>query len=360
MVVSERTAVGLSLVMQKDKNNQKVCSGCKRQLPATTEYFHKQHDNCDGLMCRCKECRGIRFGSRKNYDDEINHTRQCAKCGVVYPLDKYHFDPGKRMPRGFDSVCKQCRGRKFGFRETSAPVNGYLTCKHCAKELPATTDFFYKANNRKGLNPVCIDCYNRPKKEKRGYLGPRSQSDKDGYKICTGCGDDLPATTEYFYRSSQGKHKLNGHCKKCIKRYHLAHRDDTNKRARECRNKNPEKYNNIQARLTRGMRGLIHRVLQRYRVKKKNRTIELLGCDIAFLVSYLESQFQPGMNWENYGHEPGCWQVDHIRPCASFDLRDIAQQKECFGYHNLQPLWATENYSKNSWYNGKRHFYRMA
>ena len=39
--------------------------------------------------------------------------------------------------------------------------------------------------------------------------------------------------------------------------------------------------------------------------------------------------------------------LDHIRPCACFDLTDEAQQRECFHYTNLQPLWATDNMQKS-------------
>lgn len=51
----------------------------------------------------------------------------------------------------------------------------------------------------------------------------------------------------------------------------------------------------------------------------------------------------------------GGWEVDHIRPCASFDLTDTGQQKECFHWTNLQPLWELDNDRKDSWYNGVRH-----
>ena len=45
----------------------------------------------------------------------------------------------------------------------------------------------------------------------------------------------------------------------------------------------------------------------------------------------------------NYGE----WHVDHIRPCMSFDLSEIAQQETCCNWRNLQPLWAADNLSKN-------------
>jgi hypothetical protein len=52
------------------------------------------------------------------------------------------------------------------------------------------------------------------------------------------------------------------------------------------------------------------------------------------------------MSFENYGE----WVVDHIRPCASFNLINIDEQKECFNYKNLQPLWALDNLQKGSKY----------
>jgi hypothetical protein len=42
------------------------------------------------------------------------------------------------------------------------------------------------------------------------------------------------------------------------------------------------------------------------------------------------------------------WHVDHIIPCSSFDLTDSEQQKKCFHYTNLQPLWAIDNLKKSN------------
>lgn len=80
-------------------------------------------------------------------------------------------------------------------------------------------------------------------------------------------------------------------------------------------------------------------------VKRSATTRELLGCSIPQLRDYLESKFQVGMSWENYGP---VWHVDHKRPCASFDLTDPAQQFACFHYTNLQPMFASENLRKGA------------
>ena len=78
--------------------------------------------------------------------------------------------------------------------------------------------------------------------------------------------------------------------------------------------------------------------------RKAGRTRDLVGCTWAELRQHLESRFQPGMSWENRSQ----WHIDHIRPCASFDLTDPEQQKECFHYSNLQPLWAEDNIKKGA------------
>ena len=51
------------------------------------------------------------------------------------------------------------------------------------------------------------------------------------------------------------------------------------------------------------------------------------------------------MNWKNQGRYG--WHIDHIKPCSKFDLSDPDQQKKCFNYKNLQPLWKMENVLKD-------------
>jgi hypothetical protein len=78
--------------------------------------------------------------------------------------------------------------------------------------------------------------------------------------------------------------------------------------------------------------------------RKTQPTTDLIGCTIEELRQHLQAQFTDGMNWDNYGRTG--WHIDHIRPCASFDLTDPEQQRQCFHYTNLQPLWAADNIRK--------------
>ena len=85
----------------------------------------------------------------------------------------------------------------------------------------------------------------------------------------------------------------------------------------------------------------------RYALKGKRKsksTIKLLGCSAEECWKHLEQQFTLGMTRDNYG----LWHIDHIIPCASFDLSDPKQQALCFHYTNLQPLWAIDNMKKGA------------
>ncbi len=73
-------------------------------------------------------------------------------------------------------------------------------------------------------------------------------------------------------------------------------------------------------------------------------TKNIIGCTPENLKKYLESQFRDGMSWDNYGFLG--WHIDHIKPCSSFDLTDPEQQRACFHYSNLQPLWCDEHMEK--------------
>lgn len=74
---------------------------------------------------------------------------------------------------------------------------------------------------------------------------------------------------------------------------------------------------------------------------KSAATEKLLGICVDECRKYIEAQFIEGMSWDTIA-------VDHIVPCASFDLSDPEQQRRCFHYTNLQPLFPPENSSKGA------------
>jgi hypothetical protein len=79
---------------------------------------------------------------------------------------------------------------------------------------------------------------------------------------------------------------------------------------------------------------------------KWDTTFALLGCSIDDFLTYIQDRWLSAMSWDNYG--PQGWHIDHIRPCASFDLTREEDQRACFHWSNMQPLWAADNLAKGA------------
>ena len=131
------------------------------------------------------------------------------------------------------------------------------------------------------------------------------------------------------------KIKNNQKIKNTNKIYQLSHKKEANDyhRNRLKRDINFKLRCNLSKRIWNALKG----------VCKSKNTVLLLGCSIEFLKVYIAFHFSPGMTWNNYGK----WHIDHIKPCAKFDLSKPNEQRKCFNYTNLQPLWAKDNLIKN-------------
>jgi hypothetical protein len=181
-------------------------------------------------------------------------------------------------------------------------------------------------------------------------------------KLCTRCKQEKPLNE--FAKDKTRKHGRSYICVECSRKkallyYHKNSKDIAAKRKTEEFKVNFRKYQSEWSknkwetdqnyRIKRNMRVYLWKKLKG--VHKAGTTFNLVGCTLEELKAHLENQFKLGMSWDNYG-QPG-WEIDHIRPCASYDLTKPEQQKECFHYTNLQPLWGIENATKKHKYKGE-------
>ncbi len=202
-----------------------------------------------------------------------------------------------------------------------------LNCINCGDELTIKEKAFRGRNKS-----ICSEC--RENNE--------ITVSKEINKNCIECNCDL---TE---EEQQRKHMYKNICLKCLesrkknykKNYKLLNPEKTKAQ------KNRYKRNRIKRDPTFK---ILHRLRTRILLvlngkKKAESSMNLLGCTADDFKKHIESQFKDDMSWENYGIKG--WHIDHIRPCASFDLSIAEEQKKCFHYTNLQPLWWFDNLSK--------------
>ena len=199
-------------------------------------------------------------------------------------------------------------------------------------------------------------------------------------KTCSRCAEPKPPTAEFFFRQAQKPDGLCPHCKACdyacraarrgsatgrrkgVVRYTLA------ERKKAYRERHPERVAAEQERRklrdpgygTRYIRRKlavdpVFRMVVRLRARTRKAflrlgkqrpetTKALLGCTGEALRAQFEAAFAPGMSWENMSE----WEIDHVRPIASFDLTDEAQIRQAFHHTNLQPLWRLDNRRKGA------------
>lgn len=242
------------------------------------------------------------------------------------------------------------------------PIGGLLKCNRCG-ELKPTSEFYRHKQRKCGFSSECKICV-RPRQ--KAYYDTHREAIIEGVKKW---GKDNPEKLkvnkkrayernreEVLKRQSEYVKKNATSVSKRQREWRDKNADKLRAKREALRNENPEmvrdrerrayrkKVSTPEGRVIRFMRSRIWQAVVRKAGRKSNRTLILIGCTTKQLKAHIESLWLPGMTWENYGLRG--WHIDHIKPCAAFDLTDAGEQTRCFHYTNLQPLWASDNLKK--------------
>jgi len=247
-------------------------------------------------------------------------TKTCPKCKIEKELSEFHKN--KQTKTGYNCYCKTCRCRKTGITIAKQNLKNKLMkqnikmCPKC-KVNKAFKDFGKEKARAGGISIYCNKC-----RQIYTHLN-RNKNIKRCKK----------------WRSKNREHYLK--IKQQYRKTHLIYYATYIKKYHKQRRKNDIKY-----RITGNLRTRLNTAIKHN--YKSTSTKKLLGCTVEFLKNRLESQFTEDMSWDNYGRKEGmkCWEIDHIKPCAKFNLIKAEEQRKCFHYSNLQPLWATDNQKK--------------
>lgn len=207
------------------------------------------------------------------------------------------------------------------------------TCSRC-KQSKQAEDFNRSAKGSLGLHGHCRDCQKTCRAEwYRANLERERAKASDFSKSKRGI-----ESRRKRYREDQAFREAHLSKNRERRRSHAARKKANMARAIWMENEAKRISCAIRARTRKALLG----------ISKAASTMTMLGCSSEELKAHLESQFLDGMSWDNYGYYG--WHIDHIRPCASFDLTKQEHQMECFHYKNLRPAWRFDNQSKGAKY----------
>lgn len=263
-------------------------------------------------------------------------TKLCRICGLNKPFDEFGIDKDSLDGRRY--LCKSCRSKK----ERVAYLKGFD--KHKVRQKR------YRDANRAEIRKKNLEYYRSHKEDYRRRKRSNSAKEYDR-RYREAHKEEL---REYNRRYGQ-KHKeriRDAHREyeranklmltKARKAWYLKNHDSIRMRKRQWARK--KRKESVEFRLLHCLRNRLRSVVKgNY---KSARTMTLVGCSIGDLKAHPERLFRDGMSWDNHGKYG--WHIDHILPCASFDMSKEEEQKRCFHFSNLQPLWARENLSKRA------------
>lgn len=270
---------------------------------------------------------------------------ECSKCKEETDL----------MPRR--KVCRTCYNKeKVIQRQNRFPIERVAECRKCCqiKTIPKGKIWCRECKNdyEKLRKSKFTETKKEEEKQKRQEYYKKVKEnvseiviDITETKICSLCNENK-TLDEYFIAKCKGT--IRSQCKECLskyrKKYYQANKKQIIKQTSEYKvarcKVDPE------FKILKTLRTRLYCALKNKKADKKCRTKQLTGCELPFFKEYLEAKFTEGMSWKNHGD----WHIDHIKPCCSFDLTEEEEQKKCFHYTNLQPLWATENLTKGGKY----------
>ena len=309
-------------------------------------------------------------------------TKTCSTCGKTKSIKEFGYRNEKRTDGTpymyYRPRCKVCRNK----RETELRA----TPESQARRQKQRKEYYYKNIEKikaKRRTPEYKEKnreYQREYKKRHGIISrPRmtvhqrlEKEAKEGYASCSKCRERLPLENFRYWNSKRYQCRVrNNYCTACENtRFKVLRQTDKYKNrmneyqkiyrhGRNYRNYRKKYRSDPSVRMRESISVQVRTHIKNVTNginKKSGKLFDHLEYTPEELVGHLEILFKEGMSWNNYGE----WHVDHICPQAAlpYDSMEHPNFQKCWALENLQPLWASENASKNSYYNGKKHFYK--
>jgi hypothetical protein len=375
----------------------KICSKCK--IEKDLYEFPKHRGSKDGFYCQCKSCKNE---SKRNNKNKLNKVEKIFRIKNI--TDKEIKEKSNTRLSGYYPQCKECRAQYR--KQNQHKIKEYNNLEHNKEKkllsiknsiqkrknnypfIKSLSNKLSKLNKRFKTSFKIIDLLGCSLDDFKTYIESNFQDwinwdtyasnkdkndywylnfinnnlnsphellhytnikivtvirkkptskifPKEGFKICCQCKKEKPITE--FFKNHKNKDGLFCKCKLCKPNPHPSNYIKRN----NPRQPLDKKLKRISVNLNKSIR----RSFKNKGIIKSKSISQTLGCSYQDFKLYIESQFEPWMNWDNYGLFNGQlnygWDLDHIIPKSSAKTEeDILKLNH---YTNFKPLCSYTN-----------------
>jgi hypothetical protein len=243
----------------------------------------------------------------------MNTTKICTKCNIEKSIEE--FNNGKIYKDGKTPSCKLCikESKQLHYLKNKTKI------KTSVKKYSESNKDVIKA------------------KKKEYYINNKIKINDKNKKYNDKNKEELNKKRILWYQNNREIIKLKS-------KEWLKNNKDKQKLIKQKYTKKRKEKDPL-FKLTENIRSMVCNSLAKQNYTKKSKTHEILGCSYEEFKEYLETLWEPWMNWDNRGLYNGelnhGWDIDHIIPLSTAKSEDDVIRLN--HYSNLQPLCSYVN-----------------
>lgn len=313
--------------------NKNTCHTCKKTEYNSVKYYQPNKISTNPAGFYCQTCMPENIKIIKNPNQvritQINNFKE--KIHTLYNENninhEFIWDTFKNKETPMTVICE-----KHGeFQKKPSLLETLRHCPECQPIITQTTETIIQKGSELFPNQYDYSKVNYINKNKKVTI------------ICKKHNHEFEQIPKNHFRGNLGCM----HCQIEINKKYFQNASEAGKKRGQNVNKELSKFTNrIRSRISNKLRQYLISKNDETLINKNNKYQQILGTSFPELKKYIESKWEPWMNWNNYGlyktneYNVG-WDIDHIIPTSSANTKE--ELLKLLHHTNLQPLCSNIN-----------------
>ena len=313
--------------------NKNTCHTCKKTEYNSVKYYRSNKISTHPAGFYCQTCMPENTKIIKNPNQvrttQINNFKE--KIHTLYNENnvnhEFIWNTFKNKETPMTMICQ-----KHGeFQKKPRLLETLRHCPKCQPMITQTTETIIQKGSELFPNQYDYSKVNYINKDKKVTI------------ICKKHNHEFEQIPKNHFRGNLGCM----HCQIEINKSYFQNASEAGKKRGQNVNKELTKFTNrIRSRINNKLRQYLISKNDETLINKNNKYQQILGTSFPELKKYIESKWEPWMNWNNYGlyktneYNVG-WDIDHIIPTSSANTKE--ELLKLLHHTNLQPLCSNIN-----------------